>query len=121
MRLFLLVFPILFLLSASEPVLVPVPSPLPPEKALKIANLESRRNALAADLSSTVLQAERLQKQLQDAQSAYLAAVEAERSLAKLDAACKLVDNTSWECPVKPKPSAAPKSTTPENLEKEKK
>ena len=77
------------------------PPKLTAEKALKIANLEAKRNALAADLTGAILQAERLQKQVQEADAAYRAAVEAERAEAKIDAACRLVENQTWQCPEK--------------------
>ena len=94
------------------------PPKLTAEKALKIANLEAKRNALAADLTGAILQAERLQKQMQEADAAYRSAIEAERTSAKLDPGCKLVENVTWECPAKPTPT--PKPSTPEKLEKEK-
>ncbi len=86
------------------------PAPLPAEKALKIANLESKRNALAAEFQATVLQAERLQKAVQDADAAYRTAVEAEKKAAGVDPACTLVENQTWKCPEKPelKKGAAP-------------
>ena len=77
------------------------PPKLTAEKALKIANLEAKRNAIAADLTGAILQAERLQKQVQEADAAYRAAVEAERAEAKIDAACRLVENQTWQCPEK--------------------
>jgi len=95
------------------------PAKLTAEKALKIANLEAKRNALAADLTGAVLQAERLQKQVQEADAAYRSAIEAERAAAKLDPGCKLVENITWECPAKP--ASTPKPSTSEKLEKEKK
>ena len=92
------------------------PPKLTAEKALKIANLEAKRNAIAADLTGAVLQAERLQKQMQEADAAYRSAIEAERTAAKLDPGCKLVENTTWECPAKP--ATTPKPSTPEKAEK---
>ena len=73
------------------------PPKLTAEKALKIANLEAKRNAIAAEFQAAILQAERLQKQVQEADAAYRAAIESER----VDAACKLVENQTWQCPEK--------------------
>lgn len=92
------------------------PPKLDPVKALKIANLEAKRNGLAAEFQSAILQAERLQKAVQDADASYRSAIESERAAAKLDASCKLVENTTWECPAKP--ANAPKPSTPEKAEK---
>lgn len=78
--------------------------PLSSEKALKIANLEAKRNALAAEFQATILQAERLQKAVQEADATYRAAVEAERKAGNVDAACKLEENQHWKCPEKPEP-----------------
>ena len=77
------------------------PPKLTAEKALKIANLEAKRNAIAAEFQAAILQAERLQKQVQEADAAYRAAIESERVEAKVDAACKLVENQTWQCPEK--------------------
>ena len=92
------------------------PPKLDPVKALKIANLEAKRNGLAAEFQSAILQAERLQKAVQDADASYRSAIESERAVAKLDASCKLVENTTWECPAKP--ATTPKPSTPEKAEK---
>ena len=90
-----------------------------PAKALKIANLEAKRNAIAADFHAARAAASQLndlQKAVQDADAAYRSAIEAERAAAKLDPSCKLVENITWECPAKP--ASAPKPSTPEKPEK---
>lgn len=92
------------------------PPKLDPTKALKIANLEAKRNGIAAEFQAAILQAERLQKAVQDADAAYRSAIEAERAAAKLDPSCKLVENITWECPAKP--ATTPKPSTPEKPEK---
>lgn len=107
----------LFLLTALPLLLLAAdPLKLDPTKALKIANLEAKRNGIAAEFQAAILQAERLQKAVQDADAAYRSAIEAERAAAKLDPSCKLVENITWECPAKP--AATPKPSTPEKAEK---
>ena len=77
------------------------PAKLAPEKALKIANLEAKRNARAAEFQAAILQAERSQKAVQEADAAYQTAVTAEREAAKLAPECQLLDNETWKCPEK--------------------
>lgn len=107
---------VVMLLMAALLALAADPPKLDPVKALKIANLEAKRNGLAAEFQSAILQAERLQKAVQDADASYRSAIEAERAVAKLDASCKLVENITWDCPAKP--ASAPKPSTPEKAEK---
>lgn len=102
---------------AADPAPPTAPAKLSADKALYIAKLEAKRNALAADLNSTVLQAERLQKQLQDAQSAYLSAIDVERKAAKLPATCTLEESETWKCPP-PAPANDKDKTKPNDQEK---
>lgn len=112
---------VIALLMAALLALAADPVKLDPSKALKIANLEAKRNAIAADFHAARAAASQLndlQKAVQEADAAYRSAIEAERISAKLDPGCKLVENITWECPAKP--AATPKPSTPEKLEKEK-
>ena len=107
------------LLMAALITLAADPLKLEPAKALKIANLEAKRNAIAADFHAARAAASQLndlQKAVQDADAAYRSAIEAERAAAKLDPSCKLVENITWECPAKP--ATTPKPSTPEKPEK---
>lgn len=107
----------LFLLTALPLLLLAADTlKLDPVKAHKIANLEAKRNGIAAEFQAAILQAERLQKSVQDADATYRSAIEAERASAKLDPSCKLIENITWECPAKP--ATTPKPSTPEKPEK---
>ena len=110
---------VITLLMAALLALAAEPIKLDPVKALKIANLEAKRNAIAAEFHAARAAASQLndlQKDVQEADAAYRAAIEAERTAAKLDPGCKLVENTTWECPAKP--ATTPKPSTPEKAEK---
>ena len=91
----------LYLLANIDRIMGAEPPKLTPEKALKIANLEAKRNARAAEFQAAILQAERSQKAVQEADATYQAAVSAEREAAKLAPECQLLDNETWKCPEK--------------------
>ena len=112
---------VVVLLIAALLAIAAEPVKLDPSKELEIVKLESKRNAIAAEFHAAraaAAQLEALQKAVQEADAAYRSAIEAERVAAKLDPGCKLIENSTWECPAKPTPT--PKPSTPEKLEKEK-